>query len=110
MCERETVDSSRSRTGAESVGQQPSWLSSGAAATGGPEEGAVPPLSTGSDGGDSGDRSGERCVGEAAAAAAAFGPPRLATARVTGGAGEDARVTPTGGATEAAPKGVPPSN
>lgn len=69
----------------------------------------MPPLLTGVDGGDSGDRTGERCNDEAAAAAA-FGAPRLATARVTGGAGEDARVTPTGGVTEAAPKGVPPSN
>lgn len=65
---------------------------------------------TGSDGGNSDRSSGERRAGEVAAAAAAFGPPMLATARVTGGAGEDARVTPTGGATEAAQKGVPPSN
>lgn len=77
-------------------------------ATGGPSR-AVPPLLTG--GGDTGDCNGE-CGGEVAAAGEAVGgpPAGLVATGVRRGAGEGARVTPTGVATEAALKGAPPSS
>lgn len=59
-------------------------------------------------GDDNGDCSGG--CGEVAPAAAALGPLGLLETGVRGGAGEGARVTPTGAVTEAALKGVPPLN
>lgn len=61
-----------------------------------------------SKGGDSGDCSGG--CGEVAPAAAALGPLGLLATGVRGGAGEGARVTPTGAVKEAAPKDAPPLN